>query len=172
MSDLRRQTPPSRSPAACKRTWRGSGFDRVGPLPSSPLVDVTVSPIFLPTVPERKPRTEWGNQPVALISSLAVTPFGRLSRSRILAVLLPSRATSGLAALASLLGAFAFVRPLGAFLAGVAFFPALVLAGATGARRGARVAFLLSFGLAPSAVAGAVSVSSGINVVICFLLLR
>jgi hypothetical protein len=54
-----------------------------------------------------------------------VTPPGRSSRSRILAVLLPSRA-SGLVAVATL----AFVRPLGAFLAGVVFFPALALVSA------------------------------------------
>src|SRR5579863_9107502 len=117
-------------------------------------------------VPDRKPRTEWGSQPVAFISSLAVTPPGRVSRSRILAVLLPSRATSGFSALASVLPAFAFVGPLGAFFAGVAFFLDLVLAGATGARRGARAAFLLGFGWAPAAVTGAEPVSSGINVVI------
>src|ERR1035438_9402055 len=118
---------------------------------------MTVSPIFFPTVPDRNPRTEWGCQPVTFISSFEVTPPDRFSRSRILAVLLPSRAPSGLAALA-------FVRPLGAFFAGVAFFPVLALAGATGARRGAPVAFLLGFGFAPAAVAGAVPVSSVVEV--------
>jgi hypothetical protein len=54
---------------------------------------------------------------------------------------------------------------LGAFFAGVAFFPALALAAATGARRGAGVAFLLGFGLSPLPLAGAVPVSSVINVV-------
>ena len=82
--------------------------------PSSPLVEVTTSPIFFPTVPDRNPRIEWGNQFVAFISSLAVTPPGRFSSSSILSVLLPSR--TGLAALA-------FFAPLGAFLAGVAFSP-------------------------------------------------
>src|SRR5437868_1471458 len=52
-----------------------------------------------------------GFQPVALISSLAVAPFGRFSRSRIFAALLPSRTP------------VAFFAPLGAFLAGVALFP-------------------------------------------------
>lgn len=51
--------------------------------------------------------------------------------------------------------------PLGVFFAGVAFLPALALAGAAGARLGARVAFLLGFGWAPAAMAGAVPVSSG-----------
>jgi hypothetical protein len=63
--------------------------------PSSPLVDVTVSPILLPTVPDRKPRTECGNHPGAFIRSLEVAPPGRFSRSTILAVLLPGRASLG-----------------------------------------------------------------------------
>jgi hypothetical protein len=88
--------------------------------PSSPLVEVTVSPIFLRTVPDRKPRTECGNQPVAFISSFEVAPPGRFSRSRILAVLLPSRATLGLAT-------SGLARPLGAFLAGVALRADLAL---------------------------------------------
>jgi hypothetical protein len=54
-----------------------------------------------------------------------INPFGdapsRLSRSRILAVWLPARA-SGLAA-------FGFVRLLYAFLAGLALLPDLVLVG-------------------------------------------
>src|SRR5580704_7207944 len=110
-------------------------------------------PIFLPTVPDRKPRTEWGNQPVAFISSFEVTPPGRFSRSRILAVLLPSRAGWGLATPP-------FLPPLGAFLAGLAFLPDLALAGATGARRCARAAFLPGFAFSAGAVAGAVPVSS------------
>src|SRR5260370_4085736 len=93
--------------------------------PSSPSVDSTPSPIFLPTVPDKKPRTECVCQPVDFINSFAVAPPGRLSRSRTLAVLLPSRA---------LAAGFACLAPLGAlwpFLAGVAFFPAFPLAGAT-----------------------------------------
>src|SRR5260370_22990519 len=93
--------------------------------PSSPFVDDTAIPIFLPTVPDRKPRTECGCHPVAFISSFEVAPPGRLSRSRTLAVLLPSRAIAA---------GFAGLAPLGAlwpFLAGVAFFTAFPLAGAT-----------------------------------------
>src|ERR1700683_2582125 len=41
--------------------------------------------------PLRKPRTEFGCQPVAFTSSFKVTPSGRFSRSRILSVLLPPR---------------------------------------------------------------------------------
>src|ERR1700674_436622 len=89
--------------------------------PSSALVDNTTSPIFLPTVPDRKPRTECGNQPVAFISSFEVAPPGRLTGSRILAVLLPSRATVDLAT-------SGLVRPLGAFLP---LRANLALAGAT-----------------------------------------
>src|SRR5207302_288748 len=93
--------------------------------PSSALVDDTWSPIFLPTVPDRKPRTECGCQPVAFINSFAVTPPGRLSRSRTLAVLLPPRALATDFACLAALGA------LWPFLAGAAFFLAFPLAGAT-----------------------------------------
>jgi hypothetical protein len=55
---------------------------------------------------------------------------------------------------------------LGAFFAGVALRGDLAWAGATGARRGATRAFLLGFGLLLLAVAAAVPVSSGIEVVI------
>src|SRR5580704_11690034 len=72
-------------------------------------------------------------------------------------VLLPSR--TGLAALA-------FFAPLGAFLAGVAFFPGLPFAGATGARRGARAAFLQALGCSSAAGAGAVAVSSAIFILV------
>src|SRR5580704_13869777 len=116
-----------------------------------------VSPIFLPTVPDRNPRTECGCHPVAFINSLVVTPPGRFSSSSILSVLLPSR--TGLAALA-------FFAPLGAFLAGVAFFPGLAFAGATGARRGARAAFLLALGCSSAAGVGAAAVSSVIFILV------
>src|ERR1700729_2323572 len=89
--------------------------------PSSPFVDVTERPIFLPTVPERKPRRECGCQEVALSNSLVVAPPGRFSKSRMVAVLLPSRAS--------------FCALLGVFFLGTAFFPALLLAGATFVRR-------------------------------------
>src|ERR1700688_2842540 len=98
--------------------------------PSSPLVDVTVNPIFLPTVPDRKPRTECGSHPVALISSFEVAPPGRFNRSSSLAVLLPSRAPLDFVKWGS-------VRPLGAFLGTLALRGDLALAGATWARRGA-----------------------------------
>ena len=55
--------------------------------PSSALVDVTVSPIFLPRVPDRTPRTECAGQPVAFMSSFPEAPPGRFRRSRTLAVL-------------------------------------------------------------------------------------
>jgi hypothetical protein len=53
------------------------------------LKDSTGVPIFFPMVPLRKPRTEFGLQPVIFTSSCKVTPPGCLSRSRILSVLLP-----------------------------------------------------------------------------------
>jgi hypothetical protein len=85
-------------------------------------------------VPLKKPRTECACQPVALINSFNVTPSGRFSKSRILAVLLPWRAGV-------------------AFFAGGAFRPDLGLDAATEARRLATPAFV-------GAVAGAVLVFS------------
>src|SRR5580700_964119 len=119
--------------------------------PPSPFVDVTERPIFLPTVPERKPRRECGCQLVALSSSLAVAPPGRFSISRMAAVLLPSRAS--------------FRALLGAFFLGVAFFPALPLAGATFARRAPALAFSVVFGSIVAA-AGAVSVCSVVDFIV------
>jgi hypothetical protein len=84
----------------------------------------TVRPIFLPTVPDRNPRTECGCQLLAFCSSFDVAPPGRFSSSRILAALLPSRAPA------------AFFALLGAFFAGVAFLPDLALFVATGASGG------------------------------------
>ena len=57
-------------------------------------VDSTEIPIFLPTVPLMKPRTLCACQSVPFINSFNVTPPGRFSRSRILAVLLPWRAVA------------------------------------------------------------------------------
>src|ERR1019366_2381711 len=60
--------------------------------PSSALVDVTASPIFLPRAPDINPRTECACQSVAFMSSFRVAPPERFSRSRTLEVLLPWRA--------------------------------------------------------------------------------
>src|SRR5579862_9393840 len=62
--------------------------------PSPLLVDTTARFIFLPTVPEMKPRTECACQAVAFMISARVAPPGRCSRSRILPVLLPARAVT------------------------------------------------------------------------------
>src|SRR5215469_17115148 len=91
---------------------------------------MTARPIFLLMVPDRKPRMECACHPVAFISSLAVTPPGCFSSSRTLAVLVPSRAP--------LFSPLAFFAALGAFLAGLAFLPALLLFGATWGRRAQR----------------------------------
>ena len=88
---------------------------------------MTVNPAFLPTAPDRNPRTECACQPVAFMSSFRLAPPERLSSSRTLAVLLPVRA------LAVFLGDFADVAPLLAFFAGVALWPDLALDGATSA---------------------------------------
>jgi hypothetical protein len=81
--------------------------------PSSPVVDVTANPSF--------------------ISSFAVAPPGRLSKSSTLAALMPSRVPAP------------FAR-LGAFLAGVAFLLALAFLGATLRAGLARLALGLAFG--------------------------
>ena len=56
---------------------------------STRLNDATEFFLFLPIVPLRKPRTEFAFQPVVFTRSFNVTPPGRFSSSRILAVLLP-----------------------------------------------------------------------------------
>ena len=112
---MRRKTPPKMNSAArYDRDRKHSGFYRVIALTVLTLGRCDGQPIFLPTVPDRNPRTECGCQPVALISSLDVAPPGRFSSSRIVAALLPSRAESPF---------FSLLGVLGAFLAGLAFFP-------------------------------------------------
>src|ERR1017187_8119833 len=104
--------------------------------PSSALVDLTVSPIFLPRTPDINPRTECACQPVAFISSFPVAPPERFSRSRTLAVLLP-------------------------WLARVAFLPDLAWDGATWALCAATCGFLAGFGCSAGALAWVFAVSSG-----------
>src|SRR5215469_3599242 len=118
---------------------------------------MTARPIFLLMVPDRKPRTECGCQPVASLSSVAVAPPGRLSRSRMIAVLLFFRAR--LAGFSPL----AFFAPLDAFLAALAFFPDFGFFGATWAERAPTVAFFLPFGCSLS---GAFAVSTASVLVI------
>jgi len=72
-----------------------------------PFVDVSDRPSFLPTVPDRNPRTLWARQEVAFISSASVAPFGRFN----LSVLVPFRGPD------SYLAALAAFAPLLAFLA-------------------------------------------------------
>src|ERR1039458_8111709 len=108
--------------------------------PSSALVDLTVSPIFLPRTPDINPRTECACQPLSFISSFPVAPPERFSRSRTLAVLLPWRAR------VAFLGDLADVAPLLAFFAGVAFLPDLAWDGATWALCAATCGFLAGFG--------------------------
>ena len=68
----------------------------------------------------------------------------------------PLQQVQDLGGLAALAGPLAFVAPLGAFLAGVAFFPALAFLGATGARRGEPAAFFSALGSAAGICAGLV----------------
>src|ERR1700733_15345875 len=102
-------------------------------------------------VPDTKPRTECGCQPVAFMSCLAVTPPGRLSRSRILVVLLPLR------------GPVAFFAPLGAFLTEVALFAAFAFFGAPWARCGRTLAFFGALDFSPVAGTWSLPFSSAIG---------
>src|ERR1700694_3451894 len=114
---------------------------------------MTVRPIFFPSVPLMNPRTLGACQSVAFMISATVAPSLRFSSSRILSVLLPSRAD------------LVFLLPLGAFFAGVAFLADLPFFGATWAPFGATRAFLAAFGCSLAADAGAVAAST-INSVI------
>jgi len=64
----------------------------------------------------------------------------------------------------------AFVAPLGAFFAGLAFLPDLAFLAATGARRGAAGAFFFALGLATVVFTSAVAVSSVLFVIRLFFL--
>src|SRR5713226_8988872 len=70
--------------------------------PSLVLLDSIFRPIFLPKVPERKPRTEWACQPVAFIMCFKVAPPDRFTSSSTLAVLLPWRTRAAVALWAAL----------------------------------------------------------------------
>jgi hypothetical protein len=101
---------------------------------------------------------------VAFIGSLAVTPPGRLSRARIVSVLLPSRTPFSLAAFSGEPVPLGLAAVLGAFLAGLAFLPDLYFFFATCAPSGATRAFLAAFGFSPVAGDWALPVSSAIDV--------
>src|SRR5437016_1078546 len=116
-------------------------------------MEMMARPIFLETVPDRKPRTECGCQPVAFISSLAVTPPGRPSRSIILAALLLSRATPN------------SLARLDVFFASLALILDLPFLGATFARRAPTRAVLLAFGSAAVGVK-ALSAASVIEIIV------
>src|SRR6185369_12098092 len=64
--------------------------------PSWRLAELTASPMFLPSAPLMKPRTECACHSVAFIISASVAPFLRWSRARTVAFLQPSRAWAGL----------------------------------------------------------------------------
>src|SRR5258706_715173 len=61
-------------------------------MPDSSFTEATLNFSFLVITPPKKPRTECGCQPVALISSLSAAPPGRFSKARIFSVLVPPRA--------------------------------------------------------------------------------
>src|SRR6266404_2655777 len=95
--------------------------------PPPRLVDLIFRPIFLRSVPERKPRTERACQPAAPISSAKVAPLDFSRRAMTWALLLPS---PGVAVLA--LG-----RRFGAFLPRPGFRVDLGLVVAAGGLRAA-----------------------------------
>src|SRR5260370_6390527 len=101
-------------------------------------------PIFLPKEPERKPRTEWGCQPVAFTRCFKVAPPDRFSSSSSRAVLLPWRTLSAFAVVA-------WRAALTAFLAGVVFLADFALTSATRGFGAATLAFLGGSGF-PAAV--------------------
>src|SRR5258706_15752167 len=117
----RQKTPPGVNPAAREgRNWRCSAFDRVGPLAALVLGGADVEAQLLPNRARQEPAYAlWACHEEAFMIAASVAPSGRFSMSRILAALLPSRAPP------------AFLPPLGAFLAGLAFFPDLLFLGAT-----------------------------------------
>jgi len=123
--------------------------------PSSALVEVTVSPIFLPRTPDRNPPTECACQPVAFMSSFPVAPPERFSRSRTLAVLLPWRAR------VAFWGDLADFAALWAFFGGVAFLPDLAWDGETWALCAATCGFLAGLGASAGALAWLFAVFSG-----------
>src|SRR5260370_8885427 len=127
--------------------------------PSLVLLDSIFRPIFLPKLPERKPRTEWGCQPVAFTRCFKVAPPDRFSSSSTRAVLLPWRTLSAFAVVA-------WRAALTAFLAGVVFLADFALTSAT---RGFGAATLAFFGASafppPTAVAWAGSRFSVVAIV-------
>ena len=127
---------------------------------------MTANLIFFPIVPERKPRTECGCQPVAFISSFVVAPPGRFSRSSTASVLLPWRAPAAFS------GTLARLAPLAPFFTGAVFLPDLPLDGATRGFRGATLAFVVGFGSCTAPLAAWVVCSSVVSVVIVVSPLR
>src|SRR5438132_1680047 len=113
--------------------------------PSPRRAEPTVSPIFLPSAPLMKPRTECACQPVAFMIWPSVAPPFRWSRPRTVAFLLPSRAA---ATLLPALAGFPLAPLAGAFAAGLVFLPFFAAALALLALFGAVVAG--SAGLPPS----------------------
>jgi hypothetical protein len=143
-----KKSPPRPKPGGPKEghlDGRTLLLDAVNALPGLVLRGGTGKSSFLPSVPLMNPRTLWACQERAFTSSANVTPFGRRSRARAWAVLLPSRASP------AVLAGFAPLVALGAFLVRLAFFPDFPFAGATLGFRGAAVAFLLGLGCFVSA---------------------
>src|SRR5258706_15394576 len=126
-------------------------------MPDSSFTEATLNFSFLVITPLKKPRTECGCQPVALISSLSAAPPGRFSNARIFSALVPPRA-GGVARAAE--PALADARFVAAFLAGRALAGEERFGGVTGAPCWARRAFPVASGAAFS-VACFISIDSG-----------
>ena len=114
---IKRQTPPNPSPAARERLRCGSGFDGVAALAVLALNGSDRQAHFLADRAREEAANRMRLPAGGFISSLHVAPPGRLSRSRTLAVLLPSRAGSALplalARLGRLLGGGGLLARLG-----------------------------------------------------------
>ena len=160
----KRETPPGANPAARKgRNCGGSAFDGVAALAVLALGGRDRQPHLLPNGPGQEAAHGMRLPASGLLQFLGCDPARPLQQVQDRGRLAAIGAPAGLAAAAGFFAPLAFGAPLGAFFAGLAFFPAFPLAGATGARRGARLAFLVALGGSPAAVAGEVAVPSSIT---------
>jgi hypothetical protein len=152
----RRKTPDVNPTARCERQGSGSSFDGIAALAVFAHSGNDGQTHLLSNGPGKEPAHRMRLPAAGFCSSLDVAPPGRFSNSRILAALLPSRAPVAF---------FPDLRAVGAFLAGVDFFPDLGFFVAAGATRAPGRGFFVTFGSA-AALAGAVSVCSVMVVIL------
>jgi len=159
----KRKTPPGANPAArSEQGWVILGFDGVAALPVLALGGRDRQAHLFADRAREESTQRVGLPGSRLYQFPGRCAAGRFSISRIVSVLLPSRATPFSLAAFPARAPRAFFAPLGAFLAGLAFFPDLGLDDATLRARLATWAFFAAFGWSLAAVAWAVSVSSAV----------